>query len=208
MSNPLARLLKESSTLGEIGLAFAAWHAELPAPAATISCRRGCSACCLQPALISPAEAFNLARLMRERPELARRAAATRQRDRQSAARDPGTSAYRRWTIGRIPCPCLDDDGSCTIHPERPLVCRQHLVLSPAEFCSSPDGFGVAVLPLDRDLHELLTWLCARLMGTTPQSIPLPNALAWAQAHRRWRDRRWPRAEILREVAAIGSGGQ
>jgi Fe-S-cluster containining protein len=36
-----------------------------------------------------------------------------------------------------MPCPFLEDE-SCSIHPDRPLVCREYLVTSPAELCAGP----------------------------------------------------------------------
>jgi hypothetical protein len=36
-----------------------------------------------------------------------------------------------------IACPFLDDE-SCSIHPDRPMVCREYLVSSPAENCRDP----------------------------------------------------------------------
>jgi len=42
----------------------------------------------------------------------------------------------------RIPCPFLEDE-SCSIHAERPLVCREYLVTSPPELCAGPAQEGV-----------------------------------------------------------------
>ena len=36
-----------------------------------------------------------------------------------------------------IACPFLEDE-SCSIHPDRPMACREHLVSSPAENCRTP----------------------------------------------------------------------
>jgi Fe-S-cluster containining protein len=204
--HPLFRHLPKSCTLGDLGRAFAAWHAERPPPVTPVTCRRGCSACCFQAAPLTPAEAFNLADLMRANPRLHQRALASRRRDLRSVRSDPHSTPHQRWLRERIPCPCLSDDGSCSIHPQRPLACRQHHVSSPAESCDSLDGIGVEVLPLDLDLRELLSVLCARLMQSAPQSIPLPYAIAWAHTHRRWRHRTWPHEAILLELAYSDAG--
>jgi Fe-S-cluster containining protein len=45
------------------------------------------------------------------------------------------------FTLG-IACPFLEDE-SCSIHPDRPLVCREYLVTSPAELCAMPQREGV-----------------------------------------------------------------
>ncbi|HAT11144.1 MAG TPA: hypothetical protein DCS97_11265 [Planctomycetes bacterium] len=201
--HPLARHLPESCTLADLARGFIAWHAERPPPTGPVTCRRGCSACCYQPAPLTPAEAFMLGDLLHAHPDLRRRADHSRRRDRISFRQNPRSSVHQRWLRERIPCPCLSDDGSCSIHPQRPLVCRQHHVSSPAEACTSPDGIGVEILLLDLDLRELLSVLCARLMQSAPLSIPLPCVLSWTHAHRRWSHRSWTRQAILLELADI-----
>jgi Fe-S-cluster containining protein len=48
-----------------------------------------------------------------------------------------------------LPCPFLEDE-SCSIHPERPLVCREYLVTSPAALCSGPTQEGVTPLAVPK----------------------------------------------------------
>ena len=61
--------------------------------------------------------------------------------------------AARRQELGLayfrlgIPCPFLEDE-CCSIHPQRPLACREYLVTSPAAYCAQPSGEQVRVLPL------------------------------------------------------------
>jgi hypothetical protein len=43
----------------------------------------------------------------------------------------------RYFALG-IACPFLEDER-CTIHPIRPLRCREYLVASPAEHCAHPE---------------------------------------------------------------------
>ena len=56
-------------------------------------------------------------------------------------------------------CPFLEEE-SCSIHPDRPLVCREYLVTSPAELCAGPTQEGVTpvavpkVSPAARGLEE------------------------------------------------------
>ena len=44
--------------------------------------------------------------------------------------------AYEYFKHG-IACPFLEDE-SCSIHPDRPMACREYLVSSPAENCRAP----------------------------------------------------------------------
>jgi Fe-S-cluster containining protein len=46
-----------------------------------------------------------------------------------------------------IPCPFLEDE-SCSIHPNRPIVCREYLVTSPAANCAKPSAETVTLVKL------------------------------------------------------------
>ncbi len=74
---------------------------------ADLSCRAGCSACCLVSLSVSPVEAAAILRFLPTLP------AETRDRLRLR-----GQSAEK----GR--CAMLEDDGTCAVYPARPLVCR------------------------------------------------------------------------------------
>lgn len=80
-----------------------------------IACAAGCSACCHQHVAASAIEAVAIAAAIAGTP-LALRAIAT---DRATGSLD--APARRR---ARIPCAFLAPDGSCAIHPVRPLRCR------------------------------------------------------------------------------------
>ena len=128
----------------------------------TVSCRAGCGACCRQLAAISVVEAEALAELVAALPaerqavirarfaEAVRRLeeaglldGADRPRGPRTVARNPGgveagvQDVARRYFALQIPCPFLEDE-SCSIHPERPMVCREYHVTSPAERCAQP----------------------------------------------------------------------
>lgn len=124
------------------------------------SCGAGCSACCSLLAPISRAEAYRLRELVDALPEpqrLERRArfdearaqiaAAGLLAELQSAGRlDDLDEVGERYHQARIACPFLDA-GTCSIYPERPLPCREHVALTPAGNCSG-EGEGVERLEL------------------------------------------------------------
>jgi Fe-S-cluster containining protein len=130
-----------------------------------ISCRAGCGACCRQLVPITEVEARALLDLIDRLPEPRKSAVLGRfaeARDRLEAAGLLGpllhperTTVEQRRALGpayfrlRIPCPLLEEE-SCSIHPERPLACREYLVTSPAEHCAdpSPDRIDRVELPL------------------------------------------------------------
>ena len=116
-----------------------------------ISCRKGCGACCRQLVPVSRTEGERLLQLVEAMPAerrttlKARFAAAEAAieaaglKNRQGRSDRELSTAY--FALG-VPCPFLEDE-SCSIHPDRPLVCREYLVTSPAELCAGPAQEGV-----------------------------------------------------------------
>jgi Fe-S-cluster containining protein len=106
-----------------------------------ISCRKGCGACCRQLVPVSRTEGERLLEEIKALPPGRQQ----RLRERFAAAEAKVTAAGLGERAGRsdrelslayfalgIACPFLEDE-SCSIHPVRPLVCREYLVTSPAE---------------------------------------------------------------------------
>ena len=192
-----------------------------------ISCRAGCGACCRQAVPISPIEARMLADYIEAQPEERRevlrarfRAAAARleasglaSEIREATLPDKETAhalGLRYFALG-IPCPFLEEE-SCTIHPIRPLRCREYLVASPAEHCAHPEtkeiiGVKPPVL-LSRVLEK---W--------SPGVAPQPSSLIlltmldeWTAAHPGSEDRATRTApdllqEFLRAFAGENTAG-
>ncbi|MDI1449978.1 YkgJ family cysteine cluster protein [Polyangium sp. 6x1] len=99
----------------------AAAHAHEP-PDAPIACRRGCSTCCHAKVLVVAPEVLRIAahlRATRSPEDLADLLARVQAAD----VRVRGLSRAAR-AEARVPCPLLDADGGCGVHPVRPLVCR------------------------------------------------------------------------------------
>lgn len=160
-----------------------------------VSCRAGCGACCRQLVPISPSEAHALAQLVEAMPEPRR--SRVRQRfeaalealdkggvlDRLVVAREEGRSelAMDYFRLG-VACPFLEAE-SCSIHPDRPLSCREYLVTSPAENCRAPSAETINLLKLDGDPSTALLkaeasigWtalvLALRFDEQSPQAAP------------------------------------
>jgi Fe-S-cluster containining protein len=163
-----------------------------------VSCRAGCGACCRQLVPLSLFEAEALAAWIRTLPP--ERQAGLEQRFHVAllAFRDSGMLARldpATWVEGslesksiamdylalKIPCPFLVDE-SCSIHPIRPLVCREYLVTSPAAFCSAPTQQTVVTVPLPIKPSLLLYQLGAQLEPGTHGWIPLIFLFAWMQS--------------------------
>ena len=134
-----------------------------------ISCKAGCGACCRQPVPISEVEARQIAELVEAMPEPRRSVVRKRFADAvehfervgwfdrldASIGKSPETSGKGETKVELaleyfhegIACPFLEDE-SCSIHPDRPLACREYVVTSPAENCSRPTPETVRLLKL------------------------------------------------------------
>ncbi len=165
----------------------------------SVSCRAGCGACCSQSVPISTVEARRLAALVEAMPEPRRSEIRHRfaETERRIAESDLAAD-YDRWVTHSsardrhiphdyfkldIPCPFLEA-GSCSIYEERPLVCREYLVTTPAENCSR---YGDPTTSIEL-VPSAFTHLALRHLETpsgarTAETVPLSRALSWAAAH-------------------------
>lgn len=165
-----------------------------------ISCKKGCAACCRQLVPVGPAEAHALHDLVERLPEPRRSAIRARFAAAQRRLEEAGLlhtlrrieqlSEERRRALGidyfalGLACPFLEDE-CCSIHPERPIACREYLVTSPAENCSRPSPETVRGVQL-----PLKVWTAVARLDDPPDGlhplrwVPLVLALEWAIAHR------------------------
>jgi Fe-S-cluster containining protein len=188
----------------------------------TVSCRKGCGACCRQLVPLSPPEAWMIADVVAGMPparqaEIRESFAAAAQTLETSgikaALAERLDSAEQMVTIAvdyfrlQVACPFLRDE-SCSIHPYRPSICREYMVTSPAESCAQLGGPSIARIPVQVRLSEALANLTARLLDREAEVIPLPLALSWADAHREEGERTWD-ARLLIEglIAELSPGG-
>ena len=163
----------------------------------SVSCCAGCDACCSQLVPIAPVEAIHLDRVVDAMP--APRRSAIRKRFAEAIERlqeegmlerlegamvaDNVDSAERQrigndyFRIG-LPCPFLEE-GNCSIYPDRPLICREYLVTSPAVNCERPTPETIDMLPLAAKPTQALTARSAERSDSSPKLrwIPLPLAL-------------------------------
>ena len=81
----------------------------------------------------------------------------------------------------RVPCPFLEDE-SCSIHPIRPLACREYLVTSPPEHCFDPATLKAVPVPLPLYLSRVLGRMGAEIENDARGWIPLLFLFAWMKA--------------------------
>lgn len=211
---PLAREISEGITVIGIGRALAEGR--------SISCRAGCGACCAQLVPIAPAEAIRLVEVVEAMPGPGREAvkgrfenAARRLKEAglvdrrappgQAALRSPAPTGKTPWEDvshryfdARIPCPFLEN-GSCGVYPERPMVCREYNVTTPASLCATltPD---VRDIPRPVRMSEVMRDFTNKRLGRDDSSIPLTLSFGWARANRDAFEREGDGEELAMEL--------
>jgi len=172
-----------------------------------ISCKKGCGACCSQPVPISEVEAYNIAELVESMPEPRRSEIRKKFADAVEHFSDMNwfdrmnefatrpepenpdmqykdvIEAGIEYFNENIPCPFLEE-GSCSIHQERPLACREYLVMSPAENCSHPTAEGVRMVPLLLKPSRSLRAFARTKDSPYLPVLPLIRALEFAEKYR------------------------
>jgi len=158
-----------------------------------VSCGPRCGACCRQLVPISLSESVYLHERvipglsLDHRERVAARISEAARRLAEEGLEAPlenlpqeGDSLERRklglayFRLG-IPCPFLEDE-SCSIHPQRPLACREYLVKSPPERCSMPNAAEIQQVQLPVKPSNALIVADAARTGTSGW-IPMISAL-------------------------------
>lgn len=164
----------------------------------TISCKAGCGACCRQMVPLSIFEAEALSAWIRTLPEARQQVLAGRFHQALLKLAASGlidrmvnedwlavtASAHKlalEYLYQRIACPFLEDE-SCSIHPIRPLVCREYLVTSAPEHCIDPSTLQSLPVRLPLHFSRSLNVISAVLEQDTRGWIPLLFLFAWMKA--------------------------
>ncbi len=170
---------------------------EARAAGSPISCRAGCGACCRQLVPVSLFEAEALTDWLNSLPE--ERLAVLRERFHHalSALRDAGvidSILDDNWRLDEehstklavdyfhagVACPFLESE-SCSIHPMRPLSCREYMVTSPPELCQDPSVYSVAGVQLPLRISRALYAFGEQIEEHGRGWIPLVFLLAWGK---------------------------
>ena len=173
---------------GLVNAVVAAAEAASVRDGGAISCCKGCGACCRQLVPVSRTEGERLLALLktlsgerRERLRARFAAAETIIADAglaDRAGRNDRELSQAYFALA-IPCPFLEDE-SCSIHPDRPLVCREYLVTSPAELCAGPAQEGVTPVPVPK-----VSMAARRLQGENDDWFPLALLMKWSKTRAR-----------------------
>jgi Fe-S-cluster containining protein len=187
---PVLRALDDSLISG-IG-------AQLSETGLAVSCQAGCGACCCQMVPLSIFEAEALGAWIRTLPASRQQELAGRFHRALlslSAAGLIGRMVNEDWLAEtesarqlaldyfyqRIPCPFIEDQ-SCSIHPIRPLICREYLVTSPARYCADPAALQAVPVRLPLHLSRVLNVMGAEIERDARGWIPLLFLFAWMKS--------------------------
>ena len=172
-----------------------------------VSCRKGCGACCRQLVPVSRTEGERLLSVVEAMPRerrkiLGARFAAAEAAISAAGLKDRGQRTDRElstsyFALG-VPCPFLEEE-SCSIHPERPLVCREYLVTSPAELCAGPAQEGVAPVAVPK-----VSMAARGLQSEGEDWFPLALLMDWAKKRPRKGERRTGPEWVQRFLRAVG----
>jgi Fe-S-cluster containining protein len=174
----------------------------------SISCRKGCGACCRQLVPVSRTEGERLLALIAAMPAERRETLHARFAAAETIIDDAGLSdragrsdrelSLAYFALG-IPCPFLEDE-SCSIHPDRPLVCREYLVTSPAELCAGPEQEGVTPVAVPK-----VSMAARGLQDENEDWFPLAGLMTWARTRAKDGARRTGPEWIQRFLKRIGA---
>jgi Fe-S-cluster containining protein len=163
-----------------------------------ISCRKGCGACCRQLVPVSRMEAWRIRDLVEAMPEPRRSEVKARFEEarrrleaagfRERLSHPDAFPVEELHELGRayfdlgIPCPFLEEE-SCSIHPDRPLTCREYLVTSSPEYCARPEASRIERVPVGAKVSLAVGRLDPAATGPTIPWVPLSLALEWTDAN-------------------------
>jgi len=203
---PPIALLPIFQTIADTLVGIAVENAQ--ATGLTVSCKKGCGACCRQLVPISEIEVESLRKLVDELPEPRRQEIvdrferATRQlhdasllqalRASDRVTRENIHALGAAYFAQGLPCPFLEDE-SCSIHSKRPLACREYLVTSPATHCTHPSAQSIRCVTMPAKVSRAVRHLDTGKANRSATWIPMILALEW------------PRGEQNRAEAPTGT---
>jgi Fe-S-cluster containining protein len=164
----------------------------------SISCKAGCGACCRQMVPLSIFEAEALAAWIATLGPDTRQILAQRFHqallklssagliDRLISEDWLADTAFAQQLVldyfrQNVPCPFLQDE-SCSIHPIRPLVCREYLVTSDPRHCADPAALQIDPVPVPLNFSRVLNHMGAELEPGSRGWIPLVFLFAWMES--------------------------
>jgi len=164
----------------------------------SVSCQKGCGACCAQLVPVTETEVREIARLIETMPKsvkqkiMARFDAAKQQMQNaglwhqlthpESFDKSDAQAFGLKYFSQAVYCPFLVDQ-SCSIHTHRPIACREYLVSSDAKLCATPHKGGIEGIKIPHKLSNVLAVIHEDDTNFTSRWIPLIVAPYWQALH-------------------------
>lgn len=197
---PVSDIVPLMRSLGEQALALEEDKSRLAG--LSISCQKGCAACCRPLVPVSPPEAFALKKMINQLPGSHREKILSRLATIKGKLEETGLFGKlvqlsetrtqltdedmepinQAYYAQQLPCIFLEDEV-CSIYEFRPAACRELLVTSPRELCQDLAQNPITPLPVPFRIVTVLSLMWAELTKGPARLIPLPVALDWADRH-------------------------
>ena len=186
-----------------------------------VSCRKGCGACCVQLVPLSIPELCFMRSTIREQGAEYESTVRSRFASLESALRKQGlwdkleglsgrgddSAAAAEYFSAGIPCPFVKN-GACSIHPRRPVACREYNVTSPPSHCGSPLEKKVERVRIHRRMTTALARLASELLGSPVRLVPMPMLFSYRGSHPELNEVSWPAPELFDRMLAHALGGR
>jgi len=182
-----------------------------------ISCKKGCSRCCNYMVSLSSAEAFLLHNHILSLPTkerkskfhafllAARKISANRipVTDQSQISETEELQAISNWFNKlNLTCPFLENDA-CSIYEIRPLVCREHLVLSDPKGCNPLSNISQTIVDIPFSVAEAMMDFCNQIENTENEAVIMPLAMVWANANQDRMNKKYPAALLAEQFVNI-----
>jgi len=100
---------------------------------------------------------------------------------------------YRQMNL-----PCLFLlNGLCTIYEQRPIACREHLVIGSASVCEADGANQAQLVQMPISILEALAQLTSELEQTTIEAVILPFAVIWCRENPEYFKHTWPASQLV-----------
>ena len=175
----------------------------------TISCRKGCAACCSYLVALSMPEVFRLRQEFSQMPAddripilkscvYAARKILKQENTGPHINEYSGLQQISDWYMGlNLQCPLLKN-GLCSIYDQRPLACREYFVQSPPDWCFTGQSHNPDPVPISLpvSVSEVLANVAADIEEMEEEAVILPLALIGTDEISCRSKRLWPAVEL------------
>lgn len=179
-----------------------------------VSCQKGCSTCCNYLVTLSLPEIYYLQEMLSYMPEDYHRSVlqscleAAQKILRNNANKPEMTQTTELDLISRwyselnLACPFLSDD-TCEIYEDRPLACREHMVISNPKSCKNDSQADPDVVSPSVSVLEALGQLTAELEQSEIEAVILPLAFISTDDYFESSGHAWPAIDMVQRFVEI-----